>query len=69
MSREMPELLCPLTTYPVDDIRRRCWKEKCAWWDIDDSCCCIRVLTRALEDLASNDRARFEREELREVKT
>ena len=33
--------------------------EECALFDLDDDCCCIRVLTRAIEDLASeyyNDR-------------
>jgi len=54
--REVTKYLCPLVACTEREAGRRCWEEDCAWWDVDDGCCCIRVLTRALEDVADKMR-------------
>ncbi len=42
---------CPFMGSLTEDDMRKCDEVKCEWWDADESCCCIRVAVRALEDL------------------
>ena len=59
----MENTYCPMRMAANDFyLLQKCKKEECSWYDINNSCCCIKTIATNMDDLVKGQRIVYTKE-------